>query len=137
MSGAHSQRRVWTAVGALALLAWVAVDFVPAWLSSERQVDDGRRRAGGRLGYESRYDAGWLTSYYRQHGELPSSLPPNRAASGDAVLIELCPQQPGDLVHREADWALCHQDRSVRALALELEHVVGIDPPEKVELFPN
>ena len=137
MSEARSRRRIRTALGVLALLGWVAVDLVPPWLGSPRRMDDGQRRLSSRLGYEQRYNAGWLTAYFREHGQLPQALPPNRAAAGNAALVELCPQRREDLISDQADWALCREDRAVRALARRLDLVIGVEAPQKVELFPQ
>jgi len=137
MVSSPSRRRILVALSVAAILGWVALDFVPAWRSSDAQVNDGQHRSSGRLGYESRYDAGWLTAHYREQGALPDVLPLNRAAAGNGVVVELCPDRREDLLSDQADWALCRQDRAVRALAREIEQVVGVGVPEKVELFPH
>ncbi len=136
MSEPSKSRWIFLALGILALLAWVVVDFVPEWFPSDGRTREGQARLNDRLGYEQRYGAGWLTAHYREHGELPESLPPNRAAAGNGAVIELCPERPEDLVSDQADWALCPQDRAVRALARHRDMVVGMGEPEKVELFP-
>lgn len=137
MAESPTRRRILMALGALALVAWVAVDLVPEWYPSEAHFLEGLRRHDSRLGYELRYNAGWLTAYYQDHGALPDSLPPNRAAAGDGSVVELCPTRPEDLISQTVDWALCPSDGAVRAMARIPEHVVGLGVPEKVELFPD
>jgi hypothetical protein len=121
----------------LALLAWIGVDLVPEWVPGSSRLAWGQARLHERLGYEQRYGAGWLTTYYRAHGALPDAMPTNRAAAGNGVVIQRCPIQPEDLVSVEADWALCEEQRAVYALARHRDLVQGVGVPEKVELFPR
>jgi hypothetical protein len=137
MAESPTRRRIFLALGTVALVAWVAVDLVPEWYPSTAYLLEGQRRQDSRVGYELRYNAGWLTAYYQEHGALPESLPPNRAAAGNGAVVELCPTRPEDLVSETADWALCPADGGVRAMARIREHVVGVNVPEKVELFPD
>jgi hypothetical protein len=132
-----SRRRIYWALGALVLGLWVVVDLLPGWFPGAARLPVGERERDSRIGYEMRYNAGWLTAYYREHGALPASLPTNRAAAGNAAVIELCPTHPRDLVSDQADWALCATDRAVRALASNKDHVVGLEVPQKIELFPR
>jgi hypothetical protein len=135
----ESSRRTWLqwTLGTLALVAWVALDLVPEWYPSATRLPEGQRRLDSRLGYELRYNAGWLTAYYQQHGELPDPLPPNRAAAGNGALVLLCPARPEDLVSETSDWALCPEDGGVRGMARSADRVLGMSVPEKVELFPD
>ncbi len=129
--------RILGVLGGLGLVAWVAVDLLPEWAPSRSRLDWGQARQHERFGYEQRYSAGWLTTYYRSHGTLPEPMPANRAAAGNGVIIERCPVQTDDLVSVEADWALCAEQRAVYALARHRDLVQGLGVPEKVELFPR
>ncbi len=118
---------------------WVpwALDVLPAWIPSASRAEGAEQRRVAREGYEQRHGAGWLTAYYREHGTLPEPVPPNPAAAGNGVVVELCPQQREELVSSEADWALCSDERAVRAMAREVDRVADLGVPRKQRLFPD
>ncbi len=107
----------WTAAGLLLWAGWMAFAVLPEWRGSRDDGVASNVRVRERDRVEAAYGAGWMTTYLADRGELPEVLPPNRAAAGNRALIELCPTHPRQLLHCEADWALCVADGKVRALS--------------------